>query len=73
MILINNLTTKEKIYLTEMLNASSLFKYNFEWETLSGIKPGVIEAAINYWNGKIDARKLKALNKIKNKIIPNGT
>jgi hypothetical protein len=66
MIFLSNLSTKEKIYLTELFNVSKICNTEISAETLSSLKPGVLHAALNSIN--IDPRKVKILNKILDKI-----
>ena len=41
-------------------------------DTLGALKPGALEQALQYHEGKIDARKIKVMRRILDKIEPTG-
>lgn len=66
MILCSNLTTKEKTYLCAMVNASKRYDREFNLDTFTALKKGVLESVVS--DLKIDRRKIKVLQNIIAKV-----
>lgn len=67
MLLLNNLSLKEKTYLAELYNSSKIGLTEISADTLYSLKRNVLEFALQTVN--IPARKKQVLQKIINKII----
>jgi len=67
MLNLSNLSTKEKIYLTELFNSSKISSFEVSPDTLNSLKPGVLQHALASLPN-LDNRKVKILNKILDKI-----
>ncbi|MFM9826721.1 hypothetical protein [Flavobacterium sp.] len=65
MLYLQNLSIKEKIYLTELAN--TLVNPPISPDTLNSLKPGVLQHALTSLPN-LDSRKVKILNKILDKI-----
>lgn len=68
MIITQNLTLKEKVYLVELAN--KVCELPVELETLNSLKPGVLQFILQ--NSSINIRKKKIIEKILNKIRYKG-
>ena len=67
MLLLNNLSTKEQIYLTELYNTGADYKISFDM--LSCLKRGVLEQCLQIFESRgPDKRKVKVVKKILEKI-----
>lgn len=67
MINLSELSTKEKIYLTELFNSSKISNFEISPDNLNSLKPGVLQHALASLPN-LDQRKVKILNKILDKI-----
>lgn len=67
MLNLQNLSIKEKIYLTELFNSSKISNFEISSDTLNSLKPGVLQHALTSLPN-LDSRKVKILNKILDKI-----
>lgn len=66
MLILDQLSLKEKIYLTELVRAAQIMPTEISADTLSSLKRGALEYFLA--NVKIDPRKRKILAKIISKI-----
>lgn len=69
MLNLSNLNCKEKIYLAELVNYSKLMSPGgITYKTLSSLKPGVLEHALEITSKNLAPGKVTVLNRIINKI-----